>query len=55
MISASEQIKQHQQQHAEFLKRYEKASELSWKEIAVTIGSVATTAVLTITGLYFLG
>ena len=40
--------------HAEFLKQCEKASTLSWKEIALVIGSLTGTAVLTLTVLHTL-
>lgn len=40
--------------HAEFLEQCERASTLSWKEIAVVIGSLTGTAVLTLTVLHIL-
>jgi hypothetical protein len=49
------QLREEQQkQHAEFLKQYERASTLSWKEIALVIGSLSGTAVLTLTVLHIL-
>ncbi|MFK4136138.1 hypothetical protein ACI2KR_28195 [Pseudomonas luteola] len=40
--------------HAEFLEQCERASALSWKEIAMVIGSLTGTAVLTLTVLHTL-
>lgn len=40
--------------HAEFLEQCERASTLSWKEIALVIGSLTGTAVLTLTVLHIL-
>ncbi|AYN96932.1 hypothetical protein JQR84_24065 (plasmid) [Pseudomonas luteola] len=35
--------------------RYEKASRITWQDIAAAVGSVGTTSVLAIVALYFLG
>ncbi|MBW5414836.1 hypothetical protein [Pseudomonas sp. MAG002Y] len=35
--------------------RYEKASRITWQDIAAVVGSVGTTSILTIVALYFLG
>ncbi|TWI47089.1 hypothetical protein IQ22_04361 [Pseudomonas duriflava] len=49
------QLREEQQkQHAEFLKQCERASTLSWKEIALVVGSLSGTAVLTLTVLHVL-
>ncbi|MBA1250338.1 MULTISPECIES: hypothetical protein [Pseudomonas] len=49
------QLREEQQkQHAEFLEQCERASTLSWKEIALVVGSLSGTAVLTLTVLHVL-
>ncbi|MFK4136576.1 hypothetical protein VPH49_20660 [Pseudomonas luteola] len=35
--------------------RYEKASRITWQDIAAVVGSVRATSVLTILALYYLG
>ena len=53
-IYLAELREEQQKQHAEFLKQCERASTLSWKEIALVVGSLTGTAVLTLTVLHIL-
>ncbi|RRW39170.1 hypothetical protein EGJ52_24920 [Pseudomonas luteola] len=53
-IYLAELREEQQKQHAEFLEQCERASTLSWKEIALVVGSLSGTAVLTLTVLHVL-